>query len=219
MNKADWWILVIFYQSLNFTDISARNIKNYQQHEVSSLRTKHWKLSIIFKINFQMWNVVIFVKCIYEVHTISFQIFFVRAFKIVVDSWKFSILLLYILWDDWPILMISGSNQQLQQQLEYTLLKPDCHCWWISKMQSDTLAERYAIQFLEKMPQKRMEGFRLLFDHHAWIEHQFLSGIRDTRKAPWKSVRDDEKCGRSKEVDRPELIGQRVRVRIAMSRF
>ena len=30
--------------------------------------------------------------------------FFVQAFKIVVDSWKFSMLLLYILWDDWPFL-------------------------------------------------------------------------------------------------------------------
>ena len=41
--------------------------------------------------------------------------------------------------------MISGSNEQLQQQLEYTQLKPDCHSWWISKMQSgreDTLEER-----------------------------------------------------------------------------
>ena len=36
---------------------------------------------------------------------------------------------------------------------------------------------------LEKMPQKHMECFRLLFDHLAWIEHQFLSGIRDSRKA------------------------------------
>ena len=33
------------------------------------------------------------------------------------------------------------------------------------------------------LPQKRMECFRLLFDHLAWIEHQFLSGIRDSRKA------------------------------------
>ena len=103
-------------------------------------------------------------------------------------------LLLYILWDDWPIFMISGSKEQLQQQLEYTLLKPDCHSWWISKMQSDTLDERYAIQFcfkLGKMPQKRMECFRLLFDQLAWIEHQFLSGIRDSRKAGnlWGMVR------------------------------
>ena len=66
----------------------------------------------------------------------KFPDFFVQAFKIVVHSWKFSMLLLYIIWDDWPIFMISGSNQQLQQELEYTLLKPDCHSWWISKMQS-----------------------------------------------------------------------------------
>ena len=90
--------------------------------------------------------------------------------------------------------MISGSNEHLQQQLEYTLLKPDCHSWWISKMQSDTLEERYAIKFcfkLEKIPQKRMEYFRLLFNHLAWIEHQFLSGIRDSRKAGslWRMMR------------------------------
>ena len=28
-----------------------------------------------------------------------------------------------------------------------------------------------------------MECFRLLLNHIAWIEHQFLSGIRDSRKA------------------------------------
>ena len=121
--------------------------------------------------------------------SIGFQTFFVQAFKIVVDSWIFSMLLLLILWDDWSIFMISGSNEQLKRELEYTLLKPDCHSWWFSKLQSgreDTLEERYAIKFcfkLGKMPQKRMECFRLLFDHLAWIEHQFLSGIRDSRKA------------------------------------
>ena len=36
---------------------------------------------------------------------------------------------------------------------------------------------------LEKMPQKCMECFRLLFDHFAWIEYQFLSGIKDLRTA------------------------------------
>ena len=36
---------------------------------------------------------------------------------------------------------------------------------------------------LEKMPQKHMEYFWLLLDHLAWIEHQLLSGIRDSRKA------------------------------------
>ena len=58
------------------------------------------------------------------------------------------------------------------------------------------------------MPQKRMKCFRLLFDHLAWIEHHsFLSGIRDSRKTG-ESVRDDERCGRSKEVRIPKLIGQ-----------
>ena len=33
------------------------------------------------------------------------------------------------------------------------------------------------------MPQKRMECFRLLLEHLAWIEHQLLSGIWDSRKA------------------------------------
>ena len=41
------------------------------------------------------------------------------------------------------------------------------------------------------MLEKRMECFRLLFDHLAWIEHQFLSVIRDSRKAGslWGMIR------------------------------
>ena len=34
-----------------------------------------------------------------------------------------------------------------------------------------------------------------------------------------ESVRDDERCRRSKEVNTPQLIGQRVRVRVTMLRF
>ena len=36
---------------------------------------------------------------------------------------------------------------------------------------------------LEQMPPKRIKCFRVLFDHLAWIEHQFLSSIRDSRNA------------------------------------
>ena len=60
-----------------------------------------------------------------------------------------------------------------------------------------TSEEQYAIKLflnLEKMlPQKLMECFRLLLlEHLAWIEHQFLSGIRDSRKARslWGMMRD-----------------------------
>ena len=34
-----------------------------------------------------------------------------------------------------------------------------------------------------------------------------------------ESVRDNERCGRSKEVNTPELIGQRVRIRVTILRF
>ena len=44
---------------------------------------------------------------------------------------------------------------------------------------------------LRNMPQKRMEYFRLLLEHLAWIEPQFLTGIRDSRKAAslWRMMR------------------------------
>ena len=134
---------------------------------------------------------------------------------IVVDSWKFSMLSLYILWDNWPILMISGSNEQLQQQLEYTLQKPDCHSWRISKMQSDTLEEWYAIKFCFKLGKNAREttygmlqtAFRPSCMNRASVFewHKRFKKVRE-------SVRDDERCGRSNELNTPELIGQRVRV-------
>ena len=61
--------------------------------------------------------------------------------------------------------MISGSNKQLQKELEYTLVNPDCHSWCISKMQSgreDTLEERYAIKFLFKLGKNATETYGML---------------------------------------------------------
>ena len=46
-----------------------------------------------------------------------------------------------------------------------------------------TICNKNCVLNLEKMPQKCMECFRLPFDHLAWIEHQFVRGIRDSRKA------------------------------------
>ena len=45
-----------------------------------------------------------------------------------------------------------------------------------------TICNKILFKTWEKMPHKRMEWFRLLFDHLAWIKHQFLSGITDSRK-------------------------------------
>ena len=59
----------------------------------------------------------------------------------------------------------SSFNEQQQQQLEYNLLKLDCHSWWISKMQSgheDTLEERYAIIFCFKLGKNSTETYWML---------------------------------------------------------
>ena len=61
--------------------------------------------------------------------------------------------------------MISGLNEQLQQQLEYTQLKPDYHSWWISNMQSgcdDTLEEYYAIKFCFKLGKHATETYGMI---------------------------------------------------------
>ena len=56
------------------------------------------------------------------------------------------------------------------------------------------------------MPQKRMECLRLFFDHLAWIEHQFLSGIRDSRKpgSLWGMMRDVGEIRKS--IDQSGLV-------------
>ena len=160
------------------------------------------------------------------VNSIGFQTFFVQASKIVVDSWKFNMLLLYILWDDWPIIMTSDSNQQLQQELGFTLLNPDCHSRWIWKMQSgreDTLEKRYAIKLCFKLGKnatktygRRQTAFRPSFMNQALV-FEWHKRFKEGREC----VRDDERCGGSKEVNTPELIGQRVRLRlrVTMLRF
>ena len=61
--------------------------------------------------------------------------------------------------------MISGSNEQQQQQLKYTLLNPDCHSWCISKMQSgreDILEERYTIKLCFKLGKNATEAYGML---------------------------------------------------------
>ena len=105
--------------------------------------------------------------------------------------------------------MISSSNKQLQQQLEYTLLKPDCHSWWISKMQSgreDTLEERYAIKFYFKL------GKNNATETYGMLQTAFgASGMNRASVFEWhkrfkegmESVRGDERCGSCKEVNTP----------------
>ena len=120
--------------------------------------------------------------------------------------------------------MISASNEQLQQQLEYTLLKPDCHSWSISKMQSgheDTLEERYAIKFCFELGKYATETYGMLQTSFkaSCMNRGSVFEWHKRFKEGRESVRDIERCARSKEVNTPELIGQKVRVRVTMLRF
>ena len=152
-------------------------------------------------------------------NAISFQTFLYRHFNCC-RPWKFTMLLLYILWDYWPIFMISGSNEQLQQQqLELTLLKPDCHSWWMQSGREDTLEEQYAIKSCFTLGKNdATETYRML--HTAFrpscMNQASVFEWHKRFKEGRKSVRDG---GRSKEVNTPELIGQRVRFRVTMLRF
>ena len=120
--------------------------------------------------------------------------------------------------------MISDSKEQLQQQLEYTILKPDFHSWWISKMQSgceDSLEEQYAIKFCFKLGKNATETYGMLQTAFGASCMNWASVFEWHKrfKEGRESMRDDERCGRSKEVNTPLLIGQTVRVRATMLRF
>ena len=85
----------------------------------------------------------------------------------------------------------------------------------------DTLEERYAIKFCFKL------GKNDATETYGILQTAFgASGMGRASAFEWhkrlkegrESVRDDERRGRSKEVNTPELIGQSVRVRVTMLR-
>ena len=88
-------------------------------------------------------------------------------------------------------------------------------------MQSDTLEERYAIKFCFKLGKNDTETYGMLqiaFGTSCMNRASVFESHKRFKEGRG-SVRDDERCGRSKEVNRPELIGQTVRVRVTMLRF
>ena len=133
--------------------------------------------------------VIMFILRSYEGHSIIFQTFFVQVFKIVVDSWKFTMLLLLHLMR-WltnfydfrfkstatAAIGIHPTKARLWQLMNFK------NAIWTWRHFRKTICNKIHFK-LGKKPQKRMECFRLLLEHLAWIEHQFLRGIRDSRKA------------------------------------
>ena len=82
-------------------------------------------------------------------------------------------------------------------------------------MQSDILEEQYAIKFYFKLGRNATETTygMLQTDFRPSCMNQVSVFERHNRfNEGRESVMDDERCRRSKEVNRPELIGQTVRV-------
>ena len=85
----------------------------------------------------------------------------------------------------------------------------------------DTLEERYAIKFCFKLGKDVTETYGMLqtaFRPSCMNRASVFEWYKRFKEGR-ESVRDDERYGRSKEVNRPELIGQRVRVWVIMLRF
>ena len=88
-------------------------------------------------------------------------------------------------------------------------------------MQSDTLEERHAIKFCFKLGKNATETYGMLQTAFgaSCMNRASVFECHKRFKEVRESVRDDERCGRSKEVNTPELIGQRIWVRVTMLRF
>ena len=85
----------------------------------------------------------------------------------------------------------------------------------------DTLEERYAIKFRFKLGKNATETYGMLQTSFgaSCMNGASVFEWHKRFKEGRESVRDDERCGSSKEVNTPELIGQTVRVRVTMLRF
>ena len=88
-------------------------------------------------------------------------------------------------------------------------------------MQSDTWEERYAIKLCFKLGENATEMYEILqtASRPSCMNRASVFECHKRFKEGRDSVRDEERCERSKEVNRPGLIGQRVRVRVTMLRF
>ena len=88
-------------------------------------------------------------------------------------------------------------------------------------MISDTLEERYAIKLGFKPRKNATETYRILQTAFgaSCLNRASVFEWHKRFKEGKESVRDDERCGRSKKVNTPDLIGQRVRVMVTMLRF
>ena len=119
----------------------------------------------------------------------KFPDFFVWAFKIVVDSWKFSMFCYtsykmtdQLLW--FQVQMNSYSSKwntpTTKAWLSYLVNFKNAILMW--RQFRRAVCNKILFYTWKKCHRNVMECFRLLLEHLAWIEHQILSGIRTSRR-------------------------------------
>ncbi len=86
-------------------------------------------------------------------------------------------------------------------------------------MQSGREKERYAIKFCFKLGKNATEMYGMLQTAFgaSCMNRASVLELNKRVKEGKESVRDDERGGRSKEVNTSELIGQRIRVTMLRS--
>ena len=88
-------------------------------------------------------------------------------------------------------------------------------------MQSGREEERYAIKFFFKLGKNVTENYGMLqtaFGAYCMNRASVFEWHKRFKEGT-ESLRDGERCRRSKEVRTPELIDQKVRFRVTMLRF
>ena len=85
----------------------------------------------------------------------------------------------------------------------------------------DSLEEKYAIKFCFKLEKNATETYGMLQSaiRPSCTNRASVFEWHKRFKEGRESVRGDERCGRCKEVNTPQLTGQKVRVRVSMLRF
>ena len=85
----------------------------------------------------------------------------------------------------------------------------------------DTLEEQYARKFCFKLGKIATETYGMLqtaFEPSCLNQASVFEWHKRFKEGR-ELVRDEERCGRSKEANTPELIGQRFSVRVTMLRL
>ena len=145
----------------------------------------------------------------------------IRLFKIVVDSWKFTMLLLYI----FLVWLTNFYNFRFKWTATAGIGRHTTKAW-LSKLVNFqkgiwTWGRMICNKILFQTWKNATETsgmlqniFGTLYMNRASI-FEWHKRFKESRE----SVRDDEGCVRNKEVNRPDLIGQRFRVRVTTLRF